>query len=106
VHAETPETLPCVSACAQLGPDGKVGSADIKIGTRTVALQADSLTYAQAENTPRQRPKSRQRHKAFGLLGRGLRPRPQTVVRDGRPFVISEEQNGTESSPARFVVEQ
>lgn len=51
MHAETPETLPCVFACAQLGPDGKVGSADIKIGTRTVALQADSLTYAQAENT-------------------------------------------------------
>lgn len=51
MHAETPETLPCVSACAQLGPDGKVASAGIKIGTRTVALQADSLTYAQAENT-------------------------------------------------------
>jgi hypothetical protein len=35
----------------KLGPDGKVASVDVKIGTRTVALQADSLTYAQADNT-------------------------------------------------------
>jgi hypothetical protein len=35
----------------KLGPDGKVASVDVKIGTRTIALQADSLTYAQADNT-------------------------------------------------------
>lgn len=35
----------------KLGPDGKVASVDVKIGTRTVALKADSLTYAQADNT-------------------------------------------------------
>lgn len=35
----------------KLGPDGKVASVNVKIGTRTVALQADSLTYAQADNT-------------------------------------------------------
>ena len=35
----------------KLGPDGKVASVDVKVGTRTIALQANSLTYAQAENT-------------------------------------------------------
>jgi sporulation protein YlmC with PRC-barrel domain len=35
----------------KLGPDGKVASVDVKIGTKTVALQANSLTYAQANNT-------------------------------------------------------
>jgi len=35
----------------KLGPDGKVASVDVKVGTRTIALQADSLTYAQANNT-------------------------------------------------------
>lgn len=35
----------------KLGPNGKVASVDVKIGTRKVALKADSLTYAQADNT-------------------------------------------------------
>lgn len=35
----------------KLGPDGKVASVDVKVGTRTIALQANSLTYAQANNT-------------------------------------------------------
>lgn len=35
----------------KLGPDGKVASVDVAVGTRTIALQADSLTYAQADNT-------------------------------------------------------
>ncbi|MDZ4867468.1 MAG: PRC-barrel domain-containing protein [Alphaproteobacteria bacterium] len=35
----------------KLGPDGKVASVDVKIGNKTVALQANSLTYAQANNT-------------------------------------------------------
>jgi hypothetical protein len=35
----------------KLGPDGKVASVDVKVGTRTIALQANSLTYAQADNT-------------------------------------------------------
>jgi hypothetical protein len=35
----------------KLGPDGKVASIDVSVGTKTFALQADSLTYAQADNT-------------------------------------------------------
>jgi hypothetical protein len=35
----------------KLGPDGKVASVDVSIGNKTFALQADSLTYAQADNT-------------------------------------------------------
>lgn len=35
----------------KLGPDGKVASVDVTVGKRTIALQADSLTYAQADNT-------------------------------------------------------
>lgn len=35
----------------KLGPDGKVASVDVNVGTRTVAIEAKSLTYAQADNT-------------------------------------------------------
>lgn len=35
----------------KLGPDGKVASVDVNVGTRTIALEANSLTYAQADNT-------------------------------------------------------
>ncbi len=35
----------------KLGTDGKVASVSVGIGTKTFALKADSLTYAQADNT-------------------------------------------------------
>jgi hypothetical protein len=35
----------------KLGPDGKIASVDVTVGKRTIALQASSLTYAQAENS-------------------------------------------------------
>lgn len=35
----------------KLGPDGKIASVDVKVGKRTIALQANSLTYVQADNT-------------------------------------------------------
>lgn len=35
----------------KLGPDGKIASVDVAVGKRTIALQADSLTYAQADNS-------------------------------------------------------
>jgi hypothetical protein len=35
----------------KLGPDGKVASVDVTVGKRTIALEASSLTYAQADNS-------------------------------------------------------
>lgn len=35
----------------KLGPDGKIASVDVGMGAKTVALNADSLTYAQADKT-------------------------------------------------------
>jgi hypothetical protein len=35
----------------QLGSDGKVASINVAVGSRTVALQASSLSYASAEKT-------------------------------------------------------
>ena len=35
----------------KLGNDGKVVALNVTVGTKTVALQAETLTYAQADNT-------------------------------------------------------
>lgn len=35
----------------KLGADGKVASINVNVGSRTVALQADSLSYASADKT-------------------------------------------------------
>ena len=35
----------------QLAPDGKVAAVNVTVGTKTVALKADTLSYAQAQNT-------------------------------------------------------
>jgi PRC-barrel domain len=35
----------------KVGPDGKVASVNVSVGEKTIALKADSLTYAQADNT-------------------------------------------------------
>ena len=35
----------------QLAPDGKVAAVNVTVGTKTVALKADTLSYAQADNT-------------------------------------------------------
>jgi hypothetical protein len=35
----------------KLGPDGKVATVDVTVGKRTIALEATSLTYAQADNS-------------------------------------------------------
>jgi hypothetical protein len=35
----------------QLAPDGKVAAVNVTIGSKTVALKADTLSYMQAENT-------------------------------------------------------
>ena len=35
----------------KLGPDGKIASVDVTVGKRTIALQASSLTYAQADHS-------------------------------------------------------
>jgi len=35
----------------QLAADGKVAAVNVKVGTKTVALKAETLTYMQADNT-------------------------------------------------------
>jgi hypothetical protein len=35
----------------QLGADGKVAAVNVEVGGKTVALKAETLTYAQADNT-------------------------------------------------------
>ena len=35
----------------QLAPDGKVAAVNVTVGTKTVALKADTLSYMQADNT-------------------------------------------------------
>ena len=35
----------------KLGPDGKIASVDVNVGTKIVVLKADSLTYAEADKT-------------------------------------------------------
>jgi sporulation protein YlmC with PRC-barrel domain len=35
----------------KLGADGKIASVNVAVGTKTIALKADGLTYAQADNT-------------------------------------------------------
>lgn len=35
----------------KLGPDGKIASVDVNVGTKVVVLKADSLTYAETDKT-------------------------------------------------------
>ena len=35
----------------KLGTDGKIASVNVSFGSRTIALKADGLSYAQADNT-------------------------------------------------------
>ena len=35
----------------KLGTDGKIASVNVTVGAKTIALKADSLSYAQADNT-------------------------------------------------------
>ncbi len=35
----------------KLGPDGKIASVDVNLGSKIVALKADSLTYAEGDKT-------------------------------------------------------
>lgn len=35
----------------KLGPDGKIASVDVNVGTKIVVLKADSLSYAEADKT-------------------------------------------------------
>jgi hypothetical protein len=35
----------------KLGPDGKIASVDVNVGTKIVVLKADSLTYAETDKT-------------------------------------------------------